>query len=141
LSAWTRRGLTALTAPVGAMLLFFVSVPGPCTTFNDLDAGAVDAGCDAGFAFNFMNPEDGACQSLANTLCCTQILGCTSDAACNAALECLNDCGLPLTHELQCIGSCRSMHPATTAVEIGFGQCFYPDGGDASLATSCVGRP
>jgi hypothetical protein len=137
-----RRWLATAVAPATASLAFLL-VPGPCTSFNDVDGaafegardGGAEAGCDTGVQFGFYKGDSGACQNLAGELCCPLLEACSGNESCKTMIQCINDCTPPRPLSSSCVTMCANAN-MTESTLAGLANCFYDGGGAAARA--CV---
>jgi hypothetical protein len=100
LSKRIRHAIAALGVPSGFALVLF-AVPGPCTSFGDVDAAElIDAAafCDVIIPLDFAPTEGGpsanVCEAFVYTHCCPQQQTCMDSDACTQYVDCVNDCGV-----------------------------------------------
>jgi hypothetical protein len=122
LSKRVRRAFAALSVPAGLTLALF-AVPGPCTTFDSVDAATLSEAeprCDASLQLVFeTEAEQSACEAFLSTTCCGAQHDCLASDACVSFVDCVNRC--PSPRKLECTGACGTgvgRNPVTD-----FGKC------------------
>jgi hypothetical protein len=116
LSKRLRNAFAALGVPAG-FTLALVAVPGPCTTFNSVDAAGLSdaagpnaATCmsDATLMLDFYGLEGGEaspeCQRFSASHCCDLQSDCLRDEACVSFVTCVNQC--PKPRQFPCVNDC-----------------------------------
>jgi hypothetical protein len=136
----SKKWFALVAAPLSASMIL-LAVPGPCTTFNDVDAGAdaaPKASCDAALRFDFYGADSATCQSLANELCCPQLITCAGEPMCKEKVACINGCAPPRDLDSGCVLDCGITINTFTGFLSELATCFY-DGGVDTSACQWVG--